>query len=307
MLPVAMLAGFLLYTLFRELPFLHPAGPALVTAVDVLQPLLIFSMLFLSFSRISPSELRPHRWQVKLLCLQCSLFILLALAAIFWVPAGTSFRLFIEGLMICTICPTAAAAPVITYKLGGDMAGLVTYTVLINLANAILVPLFVPLIHPVAGLSFLTAFSLILAKVFPLLLGPCLAAWMVRYLFPRLHRRIVRMTELSFYLWAISLCLAITMSVRALFNARASGTIIALLALASALSCALNFAFGKHFGHGSVSVTQSLGQKNTVFAIWMGYSFFSPVSSATGGLYSIWQNLFNSWQLEQKRKKDNNI
>lgn len=307
MLPVAMLAGILLYVLYRNLPFLHPAGPALVTAVGVLQPLLIFSMLFLSFARISPSELRPHRWQLKLLCMQCILFILLALAAIFIVPAGTSGRLFLECLMICSICPTAAAAPVITYKLGGDMAGLVTYTVLINLATAVLVPLFVPLIHPVAGLSFLTAFSLILAKVFPLLLGPCLAAWMVRYLFPRLHRRLVRMTGLSFYLWAVSLCLAITMSVRALVHAHASGSVVGLIALASALSCLVNFAFGKHFGHGAVSVTQSLGQKNTVFAIWMGYSFFSPVSSATGGLYSIWQNLFNSWQLEQKRKKEMNM
>ena len=88
MLPVAMLAGILLYVLYRNLPFLHPAGPVLVTAVGVLQPLLIFSMLFLSFARISPSELRPHRWQLKLLCMQCILFILLALAAIFIVPAG---------------------------------------------------------------------------------------------------------------------------------------------------------------------------------------------------------------------------
>ena len=109
------------------------------------------------------------------------------------------------------------------------------------------------------------------------------------------------------YLWAVSLCLAITMSVRALVHAHASGAVIGLIALSSALSCLVNFAFGKHFGHGAVSVTQSLGQKNTVFAIWMGYSFFSPVSSATGGLYSIWQNLFNSWQLEQKRKKEMNM
>ena len=56
-----------------------------------------------------------------------------------------------------------------------------------------------------------------------------------------------------------------------------------------------------------VSVTQSLGQKNTVFSIWMGYTFFTPITSITGGFYSIWQNLINSWQLEQKRKKENNL
>ena len=42
---------------------------------------------------------------------------------------------------------------------------------------------------------------------------------------------------------------------------------------------------------------QALGQKNTVFAIWMGYTFLSPETSIAGGLYSIWHNLYNSWQI----------
>ncbi|MBP5398003.1 MAG: transporter [Bacteroidales bacterium] len=319
-LPIAMLAGAALYFLYRALPFLHPAGPALVAGVGVLQPMLIFSMLFLSFVRISPGELRPHRWQFWLLLFQCVLFVLVALAAIFWVPAGTPLRLFLECFMICTICPTATAAVVVTARLGGDIASLVTYTVLINLATSVLIPLFVPLIHPVEGMSFFTAFSMILAKVFPLLLGPCLLAWLVRYLLPKLHRRLCGWTDLGFYLWTVSLTLAITMTVRALFQSNASASVIGLIALASALSCFLNFAAGKMMGSHylrlrpsrtdtgrKVSVTQSVGQKNTVFAIWTGYTFFSPVTSAAGGLYSIWQNSFNAWQLEQKRKNDKTL
>ena len=42
---------------------------------------------------------------------------------------------------------------------------------------------------------------------------------------------------------------------------------------------------------------QSLGQKNTVFAIWMGYTFMTPETAIVGGLYSIWHNIYNSWQL----------
>ncbi|MCI6725792.1 MAG: transporter, partial [Bacteroidales bacterium] len=46
---------------------------------------------------------------------------------------------------------------------------------------------------------------------------------------------------------------------------------------------------------------QALGQKNTVFAIWMGYTFLTPVSSLAGGFYSIWHNIFNAWQLDRQR------
>ena len=45
---------------------------------------------------------------------------------------------------------------------------------------------------------------------------------------------------------------------------------------------------------------QSLGQKNTVFAIWMGYTFMEPIVSVAGGFYSIWHNLYNSWQLHRQ-------
>ena len=49
---------------------------------------------------------------------------------------------------------------------------------------------------------------------------------------------------------------------------------------------------------------QSLGQKNTVFAIWMGYTFFTPVTAVAGGFYSVWHNIVNSWQLYRQRKRE---
>jgi BASS family bile acid:Na+ symporter len=51
-----------------------------------------------------------------------------------------------------------------------------------------------------------------------------------------------------------------------------------------------------------VTAGQSLGQKNTVFAIWMAYTFMTPETAIIGGLYSIWHNLYNSWQLYRSRK-----
>lgn len=277
----------------------------------------------MSFSCIQPSQLRPHRWQFRLLAIQALVFVGAALVALLGTEPGSTGALALECLMICAICPTAAAAPVFTAKMGGDIASLVSYVVLANLLTSVLVPLFVPLLHPSAELSFWAASGMILAKVFPLLIGPFLAAWLVRRLFPSFHRKVVENAWASFYVWAFSLMLAILMSVRYLFASSAGALVIGVLAAVSFLCCLANFAIGRIVGlrvgrsreqgqaepEGNVvvSVTQSMGQKNTVFSIWMGYTFFTPITSVTGGFYSIWQNIINSWQLEQKRKKENNL
>ena len=45
---------------------------------------------------------------------------------------------------------------------------------------------------------------------------------------------------------------------------------------------------------------QALGQKNSGFLIWLGYSYLTPVTSVAGGLYSIWQNIINSLELYEQ-------
>ena len=60
------------------------------------------------------------------------------------------------------------------------------------------------------------------------------------------------------------------------------------------------FAIGRRIaGHYGEMVTggQALGQKNTVFAIWLAYTFFTPVTAIAGGFYSLWHNVVNTWQL----------
>ncbi len=109
---------------------------------------------------------------------------------------------------------------------------------------------------------------------------------------------------MAFYIWAVSLTLAIAMSVKALVHSRASAALLIGIAVVSVVACAVQFAFGHYVGkaHGDkVSATQSCGQKNTVFAIWLGYTFLNPLTALAGGFYSIWHNVYNSWQLRNKR------
>lgn len=301
-LPLAIAAGILVYVIYDSIPGLAPAGPFLVKTAGVLQPLLLFLMLFLSFCHIEPQDLRPRRWHVWLLLFQSLSFVCLALAMMF-LPDFHG-KVLIEGAMLCLICPTATAAAVVTGKLGGDMPGLTAYTIIINMATAVLVPVFIPFVHPAEGISFLTASSMILAKVFPLLILPCLAAFLVRYLMPRFHAWLLQFKDLAFYLWSVSLMLAIAMTTRSIVHSTTPAIYLAGLGAVSLLCCAVQFWAGKRIGKrygASVTAGQALGQKNTVFAIWMGYTFMTPVTSIAGGFYCIWHNLFNSWQLYRAR------
>ena len=327
MLPIAMLTGASVYLIYYALPApVHRIGPFLNGLAGIVQPLLIFSMLFLTFCRIEPKELKPHRWHWWLLLIQGGLFSLLGLAAyalMRWIPETChNYVVLMECAMLCLICPTATAAAVVTRKLGGDVAGITTYTILINMLAAVIVPLVVPLIQPVEGLGFWVAFSMILAKVFPLLIMPCLAAWLVRYLFPRLHKRLLEIPDLAFYIWAISLTLAIAVSMKYLMASVLGLVMIGLMALVSLVCCVFQFWIGRYVGSRyrprrkdidpeverrgrevrTVTAGQSLGQKNTVFAIWLAYTFMTPETAIVGGLYSIWHNCFNSWQLYRAGK-----
>ena len=302
---IGMMVGASLYLVYHAIPALHPAGPVLEAIVKELQPMLLFAMLFLSFCKIEPQQMRPHRWMGWLLLVQGLCFIALSLVLVLWpsVPA----RAGVEAAMLCLICPTATACAVVTGKLGGNMAGVVTYTVLINLVVAVLVPLMVPLIHPMAGLTFGEAFMRILAKVFPLLILPCLSAWLVRYLLPKFHAWLLGFPNLSFYIWAVSLTLAILMSTRAIVQNESGTTVLWEIAAASLLACVFQFWLGRCIGKRyrcPISAGQALGQKNTVFGIWMGYTFLDPVTSVAGGFYSIWHNCYNTWQMYRKRKRD---
>ena len=311
MLPISMIAGAVMYLTYHYMPEpIHQAGPVLEHILAIVQPLLIFAMLFLTFCQIEPRELRPHKWHWWLLLIQGGSFTLLGLAIALLSrlhPAGLfECKVLIESAMLCLICPTATAAAVVTRKLGGDIPGVTTYTILINILTAILIPAIVPLIQPMGDMNFWDAFCRILAKVFPLLIMPCLAAWLVRYLFPAAHKLILSKPDLAFNIWAVSLSLAIAVTVKAIVHSTMPLYLMLLIALVSLLCCALQFALGHKvgglFGEHDMKVTagQALGQKNTVFAIWVGYTFMTPETSIVGGIYSIWHNLYNSWQLRRK-------
>ena len=299
-----MISGALAYYICRQLPLSYEVKFDILTVIEVLQPVLLFLMLFVAFCKIKPTDLKPHRWHLWLLLTQCLLFA--AACAALWLYPSTGLRVIIEGFMLAIICPTATACAVVTQKLGGDSAATTSYTIIINMVVALLCPLLLPVAHPQEGLTFFPAFMVIIHKVFPLLIVPLFLAWFVRYLMPSFHKRLVATKDLAFYMWAVSLAIAIAVTCKALAHSHESMWNVGGIAVVTLVACLFQFSFGKwigsHYGK-RMEAGQALGQKNTVFIIWLGYTFLSPITAAAGGFYSVWHNLVNSWQLYKKRKE----
>ena len=305
-LPVAMVAGTLAYFLFAKVSVLAPAKPFINGLVAVLTPLLIFAQLLLTFCKVEVGELKPKAWHVWLLLFQMVSCLAIAALLVFC-PMDELYREVFEGAMVCLVCPTATAAAVITGKLGGSAASLTTYTLASNLLAAIAVPLVFPLVEPHADITFWLAFLKILSKVFPLLLCPFLLAWLLRIWVPKVHHWLLERHDAAFYLWGVALAIVSGQTVRSLVNSTAPGYVEILIALAGLVTCCLQFYLGKRIGghyKERISGGQALGQKNTVLAIWMAYTYLNPLSSVGPGSYVLWQNIINSWQLWKKRKKE---
>lgn len=303
-LVVAMLGGVIAYFVLAGLPWLDSYHGVVMDMIGIVQPLLIFTMLFLTFCKVDLHHLRFRKWHLWLLLIQCGLFAGIG-AVVMSLPQG-GLRVVLEGAMLCLICPTATAGAVVTGKLGGNVGDITTYTILINLATALLIPAVVPFVHPHPGLDVEMSALLILGKVFPLLLLPLLAAVLVRHLFPAFHRRLLALQDLSFYLWAVALALAIAVTTRSIVNCDVAIDTQLWLVAVSFVCCGFQFYCGRRIGRrygDRITAAQSLGQKNTVLAIWMGYTFFSPITAIVGGFYSIWHNLVNTYQLRARRQQ----
>ena len=305
MLPGAIVLGVGLFLLYRAIPPLHAYSATLSRAASEGQRLVIACLLFFQFVKISPHDLRLRRWHLRALLLQVLSYGVLALLVAFS-PRGEG-RMLLECAMLCMICPTASAAGVITDRLGGNLAATVTYLVLINVAATFLIPLVIPLVNPSSDMGFWAYVGHIALKVFPVLILPGLLAWIIRYTTHRLQRLLMRLSYYSFYVWGIGLTLAMVLSTRALLSSNLGAVAVGGIVLASLLCCFVQFYSGRKMARGdieSLTAGQALGQKNTGFLIWLGYNYMTPVTAVAGGLYAIWQNLFNAWELRQKAQEN---
>lgn len=288
MLPIAMVCGI----------FFHEP----VNRVQWAVPYLIFTMLLITFCRVKPSDLRIDGMIWRLLAVQVAgtvaTFLLLE-------PINLSLA---QSIMICVLCPTATAAPVVTGMLGGSIGKVATYSIASNLTAAILAPAMFVWCGSAADVSFFTEFKIIALKVAPMIVFPLGLAWVLYFTALKVHAIVADAQKITFYLWSVSLLLVVGKSVSFVL-AEPAGAIPLMVAMAmgAGLVCILQFYIGRKIGaryDQRISAAQGLGQKNTVLAVWMAINYLNPISSIGPAAYIAWQNTINSMQIYLKMRRE---
>ena len=237
-------------------------------ARHMLTPTFIFTMLFFTFCRVDARRIRLSRMHVWLLLFQAvgCLAVYYALAPFDGVVA--------QGAMICILAPVAMAAVVIGGMLGANIETMAAYSLLCNVAVAF---------------------------------GAPFVGQMCRTFLPRVSGWVSDHSQISFYVWLMSLTVVIGRTTCFLLDHdEADRTVELALAGASLVICLLQFGIGRRIGRrygDTVAGGQSLGQKNTVLAVWMSQSFLDPISSVAPTAYIVWQNFVNSYQIYKKDRE----
>jgi BASS family bile acid:Na+ symporter len=284
MLPISMVIGVLLHSYIGYVAFLSPY--------------LIFIMLLITYCKVSFSHFRVDGSMWWLLAIQVigasGVFLLLR-----------QFNVAVaESIFICIFCPTATAAPVITGMLGGKVERVATFSLLSNLVVAFTAPVILALLGGGNNPDFMASFTRIATNVLPLILGPLVVALMLKMTFPKVRDEIAHHQGLSFYIWAVALIIVVGNSVSFLMKEPASRIPeMAVIAVLSLLACLAQFYLGRKIGarYGDrVAGAQSLGQKNTVLAIWLALTYLDPIASVGPACYIAWHNTVNSIQIYKR-------
>jgi len=259
---------------------------------------LIMTMLFLVFlqTRFSRGSLRPSHLRL----LTANIALAFAAWGAGWLIGGRDIAL---AGFFCGITPTAIAAPVIISFLGGQVEYVLAAFLLTNISIAALLPFLLPL---VLGHATPAAFTQVLASVGLIVFAPLGAAWLVRLFHADAQTWPARLRNTSFTLWIIAMFL---------ITANASDFIrehldtprraLAQLAAISLLTCLASFSVGRAIGGREFSreASQSLGQKNTTFTIYLALVYTSTLVALGPTCYVLWHNLWNSWQLHQAARQ----
>lgn len=300
-LPMAMLCGVTAYLIFAFVPFLEPAAVFFSPILDMILPLFMFLILYVTFCKVDFRKLVPVGWHLWVGFFQL-LFVAIIVGVILVFEVKGNGLILLESILACIIGPCAAAAAVVTLKLGGSLEEMTTYIFLSNFLCAALIPICFPLIEPGNGMGFMASFLLILYKVCVILVVPMLLAYITKHFKPlhRFYEWLIGVRDLSFYLWGCSLTIVTGTTMKNIVHADAGVPFLILIAALGFLVCVLQFAVGRYIGHffkSTVNAGQSLGQKNTAFAIWIAYTYLNPLASVGPGCYILWQNLINSVEI----------
>ena len=282
-LPIAIVLGLLLHDF--------------CAAFNGVVPFLIFTILLLTFCAVDIRKLRFRPMFVWLILFQ----VVLSLGCYYLLVRLNVSEIIAEGVFVGVLCPVAASVAVVSTMLGADRNTVTSYTVIGNLVVSVVAPAYFSFVGVHQDMPFWASFLQILRRVGIVIGLPFFVALALQFLWPRANAALARFKGLSFYLWALALFLTLGQTIDFIFlHGEGNGHSILWLGVSALLFCVVQFGLGKWIGHkygDTIAGGQLLGQKNSAMGIWMANHYLHPLASVFLAFYSVFQNLFNSWQI----------
>ncbi|KAF0149941.1 MAG: sodium-dependent transporter [Ignavibacteria bacterium] len=208
-----------------------------------------------------------------------------------------------QTVFVTAIAPTAIAAPVIISLKKGNVEYVMFSLMLNNIAVALLIPFLIPL---VAFGSSQVRVNDILFPVLVTIFIPLALAQLIRFSLPAIWKKLVEWKDSSFYILVANIYIAVSDASTYIREELTSNLpIVFLIALVSALLCFFYFGLGWLLGGKNLraEASQSLGQKNNAFTIWIAITFISPLAALGPVFYVLFQNTYISYTLYKFNKK----
>ena len=288
-LPIAIVLGLLLHEY--------------CAAFSVVVPYIIFSILLLTFSAVDIRKLRFKPLFVWIVLFQVGVSI----GGYGLLKALGVNEIIAEGVLVGVLCPVAASVAVVSTMLGADRNTVTSYTVVGNLLVSIVAPVYFSFIGLNQDMPFLESFLLILKRIGTVIGLPFFIALTLQLCIPKANAFIRRYKGLAFYLWALALFLTLGQTIDFIFlHGKGNWSSILWLGISALAFCILQFGLGKWIGHkygDTIAGGQLLGQKNSAMGIWMANHYLHPLASVYLAFYSVFQNVFNSWQIWRHDRK----
>ena len=258
---------------------------------------LLMAMLFLAFLDI---EFRPGSFQKGVIRVVLANIVVAFVGYGILRPFSLDLALtaFITG-----IAPTAIAAPVIIGFLQGQVEFVAAAVLLGNLTVSLVLPAALPfVVGEVVKVSIWQVLKPVLVTMFvPLILARA------SHLLPQITQSVIqRGRAFSFVLWLSALLISTAKASDFLrSDGSASAAVILPIAFVSLVICIVNFSLGAVLGGSRFrqESSQSLGQKNNAFVIWVALTFINPLVAMGPTFYILYHNLYNSWQIYQFERR----
>jgi len=258
---------------------------------------LLMAMLFFAFLGI---EFKPQTFQKSVIWV---LFANVALAFISYAALASFDITFALAAFMTAIAPTAIAAPVIISFIHGEIEYVVAAVLVTNVSSAVIVPVALPFL---LGAEIQISIWEVLQPVLIVMFVPLILARLVAHLPSTTQEIIRRGKSLSFPIWLINL-LIISANASNFLRGENSDSALTLISIAliSLVICIANFGLGALLGgrRNWQEASQSLGQKNLSFVIWIALTFVNPLVAMGPMFYIIYHHLYNSWSIYRFEKR----